>query len=135
VPSADSCEEGGSSPLIVINPTTGAGMQTAVIDIDGNGTLNSSDKVTVSATKALYASGIMLSGVVPTPTVITAGSLAGAQATGGAVLLGTPGSLSAVTGLLNAYAIVKPFSSPPTSMLVGLKGASGRVSWREVLAR
>jgi type IV pilus assembly protein PilY1 len=64
IPSAGLCDAGGNSYLMVVNPATGARFDEAVIDISGDGLLNTGDQVA-----GVFAAGLK-TGITPTPTIV-----------------------------------------------------------------
>jgi type IV pilus assembly protein PilY1 len=133
IPSGTQCSFGGTSFLMVVDPTSGGRISAAVLDVNGDGDLNSSDKVTMGAT-TVYVSGAQSTvGIMPTPAIIIGGS-SGSVAAPGNQIYGTPSSLVHGFGLLIAYAIGGGTGGRTTTLL-GLAASSGRVTWREVLSR
>jgi type IV pilus assembly protein PilY1 len=136
LPLTDACQFGGTSFTMVVDPTTGGRIDAPVLDINGNGQLNQSDKVAYGSDK-IYASGVQSTiGITPTPTIIKTDNLGtgGISATG-AQILGTSGSLVASSGILLAYALSAGSSGGNASTMIGLSAAGGRVSWRELLSQ
>jgi type IV pilus assembly protein PilY1 len=133
VPSNAPCALGGTSFLMIVDPTTGGRVDAAVLDSSGDGMLNSTDKITSGGT-TVYASGVQSTvGITPTPAIVLGGPSASTTAPGDAIY-GTSGPLLAGSGLLIAYAIGGG-SGGRTTTILGLAASSGRVSWREVLSR
>ncbi|MDB5927139.1 MAG: Type fimbrial biosis protein PilY1, partial [Betaproteobacteria bacterium] len=133
VPSTAACSLGGTSFLMIVDPTTGGRVDAAVLDSSGDGKLNSTDKITSGGT-TVYASGVQSTvGITPTPAIVLGGPSASTPAPGDAIY-GTSGPLLAGSGLLIAYAIGGG-SGGRTTTILGLAASSGRVSWREVLSR
>jgi type IV pilus assembly protein PilY1 len=130
VPSVNPCDFGGTSFLMIVNPTTGGRIDAPVLDTNADAVLDATDTIGASA---LYASGVQSkSGIVPTPVIITARNLAA-------------GHGSATSG--QRYATDQPTMAGDTTRLgwaigngreiwmIGLAGTGGRITWREVLAR
>jgi type IV pilus assembly protein PilY1 len=133
IPSTVACSLGGTSFLMIVDPTTGGRIDSAVLDSTGDGTLSSADKIT-SAGTTVYASGLQSTvGITPTPAIVLGGPAVSTPPPGDAIY-GTTGPLLAGSGLLIAYAIGGG-SGGRTTTILGLAASSGRVSWREVLAR
>ena len=134
VPSTQACLFGGTSFLMVIDPATGGRIDGAVLDSDGNGTLNTSDRVVLGGVN-VYLSGVQSTiGITPTPTIIKSASGSTSSVGSASVLLGTTGPSLASAGSQLAYAISAGSSGSNASTIVGLTNAGGRVSWRELLA-
>jgi Tfp pilus tip-associated adhesin PilY1 len=133
LPLTATCQFGGTSFTMVVDPVTGGRIDAPVLDTDANGLLNSKDVVSFGGTQ-MYASGVQSTiGITPTPTIIRASSLPpGAQGTGEQIL-GTSGPLVASQGVLLAYALAAGSSGGNASTVIGLSAAGGRVSWRELL--
>ncbi|MCC7484308.1 MAG: hypothetical protein IT529_04915 [Burkholderiales bacterium] len=133
IPSTQACLFGGTSFMMVIDPTSGARIDGAVLDADGNGILNSSD-TTVLGGVNVYLSGVQSAiGITPTPTIIKSASGSGGGISGtGSVILGTTGPVLAGGGIQLAYAIAAGSSGANASTIVGLSSGGGRVSWREL---
>jgi type IV pilus assembly protein PilY1 len=139
MPSTAVCAFGGTSYMFIVDPTTGARIDTAVLDADANGKLNIADKI-LSSGVSVYASGVESKvGIMPTPTIILGGSNAannaGNSATSTSQIYGTAGPLRQGFGSILAYAIGGGSTGNRTSAVIGLGALSGRVSWREVLTR
>ncbi|MGZ8228166.1 MAG: pilus assembly protein [Burkholderiales bacterium] len=132
IPSTGVCSNGGTSFLYVIDPATGARIGAAVLDIDGNGVLNTADKVTVGGTRVFASSVEAKVGIMPTPTVVLGGSTVEASGSGNQIY-GTTGPLTQGWGQLLAYAIGCGSTGNCSSTVIGLGALSGRVSWREVI--
>ena len=135
LPSTQACLFGGTSFLMVIDPTTGARIDGAVLDVDANGSLNSGDQVVLGGINT-YLSGVQSTiGITPTPTIIRGGSGSGGGGAGAAsVIFGsTSGGMMAGGGIQLAYAIAAGSSGSNASTIVGLSSGGGRVSWRELL--
>jgi type IV pilus assembly protein PilY1 len=131
VPSTQTCLFGGTSFLMVVNPSTGGRIEGAVLDVDANGLLNSEDQIQFGG-DMVYASGVQSTiGITPTPTIIKAsgGTAAGG---GGSLIFGTEGPLVAGAGFLMAYALAAGSSGGNASTMIGLSASAGRVSWREL---
>src|SRR5205085_1203551 len=104
VPSGAACSLGGTSFLMIVDPTTGGRIDSAVLDTDGNGALNASDKISSGGT-TVYASGAQSTvGITPTPAIVIGGPTGTAPPPGN-LIYGTGGPLLDGTGLLIAYAI------------------------------
>jgi type IV pilus assembly protein PilY1 len=131
VPSVNPCDFGGSSYLMVVNPATGGRFDAPVLDANGDGALNASDKIGASA---VYASGVQSKvGILPTPAIVTGGIYPASSNGAGNQIYGTSGPLLEGTALLIAFAIGGGTNGLATTLL-GLAASSGRVTWREVLA-
>ncbi len=103
MPSGAVCDFGGSSFMMVVDPATGGRLDMATLDVDGNGSLNSSEKA-LSAGVTVYASGVQSAiGIVPTPTIVTAP--AGAVSAARENLRHDRSDGCHGAGLLRAYAI------------------------------
>jgi type IV pilus assembly protein PilY1 len=134
LPLTDACEFGGTSFLMVVDPTTGGRIEAAVLNTDSNPDLNTSDKVNDSSGVAQYASGVKSSiGITPTPTIIRAVGSTGSTENAQSQILGTSGPLLAGAGFLLAYALAAGSSGGNASTMIGLSASGGRVSWRELL--
>lgn len=136
VPSPSTCQFGGTSFLMVVDPSTGGRIDAPVLDTDSNGLLNASDKVDIGGGTMVFASGVKSTiGIMPTPTIVKAGATAGGGAGGaGSTIFGTGTSLVAgASGIILSYALVAGSSGANASYLLGLGSSGGRVSWREVL--
>lgn len=133
VPSSSTCQFGGTSFLMVVDPVTGGRIDAPVIDFDGNGALNNADTVNVGGTN-VFLSGVQSTiGIMPTPTIITTTGSGGAGGAG-SQMFGTTSSLVAGgSGILLSYAIVAGSSGANASFLLGLGASGGRVSWREIV--
>ena len=132
-PVPGACNFGGTSFMMIVDPTTGARIESAVLDTNGDKQLDATDKLTVGLAN-VYASGVQSTvGISPTPTIVTAGSIPGAGVPQGSGIYGTAGSLKEGSTLLKAYAIVNPSNAGMQVPMIGLSSSSGRVSWREVL--
>jgi type IV pilus assembly protein PilY1 len=134
LPNTAACEAGGTSFLMIVDPFTGGRLDTAVLDTNANGQLNTADKITFGGTQ-VYASGVQSTiGITPTPTIVRGGTVSsGTPGTG--ELIGTTGPLLAGSGFLMAYAIAAGSSGGNASTVIGLAATGGRVSWREILAQ
>jgi type IV pilus assembly protein PilY1 len=133
IPSTAACSLGGTSFLMIVDPTSGGRIDSAVLDTDGNGSLTATDKIT-SAGSPVYASGVQSTvGITPTPAIVIGGPSTSTPPPGD-LLYGTSGPLLAGSGLLIAFAIGGG-SGGRTTTILGLAASSGRVSWREVLSR
>lgn len=74
VPSSDPCSYGGTSLLIEVDAANGSRPTAPILDINGDGEVNSADVVTVGGT-SYVPSGIKIkSGIVKAPAVISAGT-------------------------------------------------------------
>jgi type IV pilus assembly protein PilY1 len=135
IPNTSACESGGTSFLMVVDPVTGGRIDSAVLDVDANGQLNTADKLD-PGTGAVFVSGVQSSiGITPTPTIVRAdsgGTTAGVP--GQAETFGTLGSGLANFGSLMAYALSAGSSGGNSSTMIGLAAMGGRVSWRELMA-
>ncbi|MGZ9006069.1 MAG: hypothetical protein ACXW20_20035, partial [Burkholderiales bacterium] len=135
LPAGGACSFGGTSFMMIVDPTTGGRIDGAVLDVDGNGLLNDADRINSGST-TVYASGIQSTvGISPTPTIVTGGQITGANAPSGSQIYGTSGSLREGAGLMKAYAIGGDSGGGRRVDVIGLSSSSGRVSWREVTSR
>jgi type IV pilus assembly protein PilY1 len=133
IPSTAACSLGGTSFLMIVDPTTGGRVDSAVLDTSGDGKLNSADKLNSGGT-AVFVSGIQSTvGITPTPVIVIGGPSASTPPPGD-LLYGTQGSLLANQGVLIGFALGCG-SGGCISPMLGLAGSSGRVNWREVLSR
>jgi type IV pilus assembly protein PilY1 len=136
-PSDDPCAGGGTSFLMIVDPTTGGRVNSAVINItDERGTiaLNENDKVTDSKGNKVFASGIQSTvGIAPTPVVVKGGPSSGAGGTASSdKIFGTKAPYLAGPETLLGYT----FLGGPLGiegLWIGLRANSGRVSWREIV--
>jgi type IV pilus assembly protein PilY1 len=132
VPSVNPCDFGGSSYLMIVNPATGGRIDAPVLDANGDGVLDASDKI---GAMGVYASGVQSKvGILPTPAIVLGGIYPGNPSGAGNQIYGTSGPLLEGTALLIAFAIGGGSNGLATTLL-GLAASSGRVTWREVLAR
>jgi type IV pilus assembly protein PilY1 len=136
LPLTDACEFGGTSFIMVIDPTTGGRINAAVLDVTDSTKLNSDDKVSyLGGTVDVFASGAKSAiGITPTPTIIKTDSVPAGTTVDGSKILGTSGPLVAASGVLLAYALAAGSSGGNASTMIGLSAAGGRVSWREITA-
>jgi type IV pilus assembly protein PilY1 len=133
IPSVLACQFGGTSFLMIVDPTTGARIDGAVLDVDNNGQLNTSDQVTFG-TGQVYASGVQSGiGITPTPTIVKTQSGTTVATGAASQIFGTTGPLVAGAGVLLAYALAAGSSGGNASTMIGLSASGGRVSWRELL--
>lgn len=133
IPAVTPCSAGGSSFLMVVEPTTGARVDGAVLDTNADGRLNSTDKISSGGTM-VYASGLESRlGISSTPTIV-AGSGGNAGVAPGSIILGTTGQMQANSGILTSYAILNSYTVPSPNA-IGLNNRSGRVSWKEVVRK
>jgi len=135
VPSTQACLFGGTSFLMVLDPSTGGRIDAAVLDSSGDSALTSADQTTVGGVN-VYLSGVQSKiGITPTPTIIrSTGSASSGSAASASVILGTTGPAVASGGSQLAYAISAGSSGSNASTIVGLSNSGGRVSWRELNA-
>lgn len=134
-PSTAVCAFGGSSYMFIVDPATGARIEGAVLDVDGNGKLDSADKIS-SGGVSVFASGVESKvGIMPTPTIIAGGGTPSGSTTSTSRIYGTSGPLRQGYGSVLAYAIGGGSTGNRSSAVIGLGSLSGRVSWREVLTR
>jgi type IV pilus assembly protein PilY1 len=132
VPSTQACLFGGTSFLMVIDPATGARIDGAVLDSDGNGALNTNDRVILGGVN-VYLSGVQSTiGITPTPTIVKSPGASGGSVGSASVILGTAQTSMATGGSQLAYAISAGSSGANASTIVGLSSSGGRVSWREL---
>jgi type IV pilus assembly protein PilY1 len=161
IPSDAPCSGGGTSFMMIIDPATGAAVNSAVInvtDTDGKVRLDDNDKVALG-NATFFASGIKSEvGITPTPVIVKGGpsdTVTGGTGTGdGGTGGNTGGSGTAVSdasiifGMKSASVAgggaadsllaltIMGGSDPGGGMKpqwIGLGASSGRVSWREVL--
>jgi hypothetical protein len=117
---------------MIVNPATGGRIDAPVLDANGDGVLDASDKI---GTMGVYASGVQSKvGILPTPAIVLGGIYPGNPSGAGNQIYGTSGPLLEGTALLIAFAIGGGSNGLATTLL-GLAASSGRVTWREVLAR
>jgi type IV pilus assembly protein PilY1 len=141
VPSTASCSSGGQSFLMVLDNMTGGRFIQSPFDTSGDGTINSSDLVTIPGIGTVAVSGLATGigstgGIAGTPTVIKAGTGAG-----GSVSSGTPqyagGTAGAVAAMgVSSYweAYLSLTSATVANVLLDLGSNSlGRLSWREII--
>src|SRR5262249_51886209 len=137
LPLTQACQFGGTSFLMVIDPTTGGRIDGPVIDTDRNGLLNSKDVVSFGSQKDIFASGTPSEiGITPPPTIVRANdgkAGSGSAGAAGSQILGTSGPLVAQSGILLAYALSAGSSGGNASTVIGLSAAGGRVSWRMLM--
>lgn len=132
IPNGDPCQFGGSSVLMVLDPATGAAITRAVIDINGDGVLNSHDASGGTATDPVYASGLKSEiGITNTPRLV-AKPIPASSGTAGAVL-GATDPRSGGAGIRENYGIMCGSSGACVSPLLGLSSGTARVTWREVV--
>lgn len=95
IPNADPCGFGGESWLMELNALTGARLSFSVFDIDGDGAVNESDKITISIDGSdveVPVSGLASEvGIINTPTIINDGPIEYK------ILSGSTGELQTVT--------------------------------------
>jgi type IV pilus assembly protein PilY1 len=131
IPSVNPCDFGGTSFLMVISPSTGGRIDAPVLDTNADKALNASDKI---GANALYASGVQAkSGIAPTPVVIIGRPLSGLGSEA-VRYYGTDAPGVDGENELLGFAII-PGGGRIDPTLIGLVARSGRVTWREVLAR
>jgi len=136
IPNAAACESGGTSFLMVVDPTTGARIDAAVLDTGGDGKLDVTDKIDFGG-GTVFASGVQSTiGITPTPTIVKTDASSGTSLpTGASETFGTTGPPLAGVGSLLAYALSAGSSGGNASTVIGLGSVGGRVSWREILAQ
>jgi type IV pilus assembly protein PilY1 len=142
VPSTATCSAGGQSFVMVLDNQTGGRFTQSPFDTSGDGTINSSDLVTVPGIGTVAVSGVATGtgstgGITGTPTVIKAGTGIGGtvSTTSGQYAGGTAGSVAAmgISSYWEAYLSLS--SGGLTAMLLDLgKNSVGRLSWREIIA-
>ena len=90
IPDPSLCEAGGSSFLMVVDPTTGGRIDAPVLDVDSNGILNTSD-VLPFGSGFVFASGVQSTiWITPTPNIVkTETPIQGGVPAGGEVTIGT----------------------------------------------
>jgi type IV pilus assembly protein PilY1 len=136
IPTATACEAGGTSFLMIVDPSTGGRIDAAVLDVDANGQLNANDKIDPGS-GAVYVSGVQSTiGITPTPTIIRAESTSGAGSgtTPQCQILGTCEQTVAGSGFQLAFALAAGSSGGNASTMIGLGTSGGRVSWRELVS-
>ncbi len=106
VPQTDACTAGGTGWLMELNPKNGGRLPEQVFDIDGNGTINSSDMIGGTIPVAGINPGI---GIMPEPTIIRDSA--------------NKTDLKAETGSSGAVMTIKNYVSGTTG---------GRQSWRQL---
>jgi type IV pilus assembly protein PilY1 len=140
VPSTATCSSGGESFLMVLDNMTGGRFTQSPFDVSGDGTINSSDLVTVAG-QSVAVSGVATGigstgGIAGTPTVIKAGTGAGGTvSTTGQYAGGTTGSVATmgISSYWEAYLSLS--SASVANVLLDLGSNSlGRLSWREITA-
>ena len=110
---------------MVVSPTTGGRIDAPVLDANGDGTLNASDKI---GSGAIYASGVQSKvGILPTPAIVTGGIFPGGSSVSGSQIYGTSGPLLEGTSLLIAFAIGGGSNGLATTLL-GLAASKRRGS-------
>jgi type IV pilus assembly protein PilY1 len=131
-PGTGACDGGGTSFLMIVNPSTGGGFTTAVLDVTGDGVLNSSDVVTTSGGGKFFASGMQTSGIITRPALFS-----GTGTRNDSTLLNNDnigrvsgGNTSRVRNALwcNSQALCK-------NLKLGFGPDSGRATWREVVKK
>jgi type IV pilus assembly protein PilY1 len=132
LPSNDPCLAGGSSFLMVIDPSSGGAFAGAVIDVNGDGKLNIDDRTSGSALAPVYASGLKSEiGITNTPRLVSRPPSTGV---GSANPLGVNDPRTSGGNIRETYAIMGGSKAGGfTSPLLALGGQSPRVTWREVL--
>ena len=141
VPSTATCSSGGQSFLMVLDNMTGGRFTQSPFDTTGDGTINSSDLVTVAGIGTVAVSGVATGigstgGIAGTPTVIKAGTgVGGTVSTSGQYAGGTTGSVATmgISSYWEAYLSLS--SASVANVLLDLGSNSlGRLSWREITA-
>jgi type IV pilus assembly protein PilY1 len=140
VPSTASCSSGGESFLMVLDNMTGGRFTQSPFDTTGDGTINSSDLVTVAGQQVAVsgmATGIgSTGGIAGTPTVIKAGTGAGGTVSTTAQYAGGTTGAVAMMGISSYWeAYLSLSSASVANVLLDLGSNSlGRLSWREITA-
>ena len=137
MPSEDPCAGGGTSFLMIINPTTGGAVDAAVFNVTDADpkvvVLDATDKITDSKGNKVFASGIKSTvGIAPTPVVVKGGPTTGSGTSASSQIYGSKAPYIAGPESLLGYT----FLGGPlgiSGVWIGLSASSGRVSWREVL--
>jgi type IV pilus assembly protein PilY1 len=141
VPSTATCSSGGQSFLMVLDNMTGGRFTQSPFDVTGDGTINSSDLVTIVGIGTVAVSGVATGigstgGIAGTPTVIKAGTgVGGTVSTSGQYAGGTTGSVATmgISSYWEAYLSLS--SASVANVLLDLGSNSlGRLSWREITA-
>lgn len=118
IPSKDSCASGGSGYINVIDPFTGTAIE--FFDLNGDGQFDDNDRIGASWTG--------VPGTVSSPV----GSIdpgVGMPSTSAVVYTGNDGNVSVLTGGSGNGQV-----APPDLRKGRIRGAMGRVSWRESVA-
>ena len=126
---------------MALNNQTGGSFATSTFDTNNDGTINSSDLISVvigGVTTQVAATGLQSSiGITPTPTILSGGGNAGL---GGTITVGT-GAGGGVTsgsgstgGIAGSIGVLSGSGGGTASVLLNLGKTSGRISWREVFA-
>jgi type IV pilus assembly protein PilY1 len=129
LPGTGACDGGGKSFLMVVNPGTGGGFTSAIIDTNGDGVLNAADAVS----EGVFATGVLADGIVSTPALFS-GSGTRADSTLlnsdniGRVSGGTLSQLKKVV-----YCTSKGTCPPGPNL--GFYKDDGRATWREVVKK
>jgi type IV pilus assembly protein PilY1 len=140
VPSTASCSSGGQSFLMVLDNMTGGRFTQSPFDTTGDGTINTSDLVTVAGQQVAVsgmATGIgSTGGIAGTPTVIKAGTGAGGTVSTTAQYAGGTTGAVAMMGISSYWeAYLSLSSASVANVLLDLGSNSlGRLSWREITA-
>ena len=131
-PSDDACAGGGTSFLMIVDPTTGGRVNAAVLNLNNDKVLNDSDKIAFGG-QQVFASGLQSTvGISPTPVVVKGGPGSG-TATSSDKIYGTKApSVAGAEALLGYTFMGGPLGIE--GLWIGLKASSGRVSWREIVA-
>jgi hypothetical protein len=115
---------------MVVNPSTGGGFSSAVIDVNGDGVLNGSDAVKGS----VHAAGMQLQDLVTTPAIFSGGAPASHSDTT-LVDSDARGRVSGGTVWAVKNALWCNSSATCGNVRLGVGPDSGRASWREVIAK
>jgi type IV pilus assembly protein PilY1 len=130
IPKTGSCDKGGASFLMVVNPSTGGGFSSAVIDVNKDGVLNNADAIK----PGIYAAGIKLADLVSTPALFSGGGLS-TRSEGTLVDSDSRGRVSGGTVWAVKNALWCNSSATCGNIRLGVGPDSGRATWREVIAK
>ena len=111
IPATNVCAYGGDSWLMELNPETGGRFTFSPFDVDGSGGFSSADFVT--------------GGTVTTPSPVTGRKLSGGIA-GTPAIMYDPSNKTEIKYFSQSSGVLKAVKENPG-------GASGRVSWREII--
>ena len=133
IPSGGSCDFGGSSFIMIVNPVTGGQFDAAVLDANGDGMLNTKDAVT---TDGAFAVGVGSSvGMTTTPRSMTGAVAAGSTSRESTVLYNDGDGRVAGSGNRRGTLLVCGTGATCTNLMYGAGRDSGRATWREVVKK